>query len=130
MGQSLPALCHDCGGSYVLDKQQETICHAPDASDEGKRSSGIGEVPLSGLSVSADLTLLHQNSEKHLKVASNMLIKIQSLHDQVFMQNNQISDLQETVKFLAQQVKTLVDALAEDADPDAPLTTYMDGRPI
>lgn len=94
----------------VVDQRTgQTIWRAPDASDDGKRSSGIGELPLSGLSDTAYLIQLLRNSER---------------------QELQINELNKSVQFLAQQVKTLVDALAENADPDAPLTNYMSGKPI
>jgi hypothetical protein len=104
--------------SRILETMQGTtkLCPAPDASDEGKRSSGIGEQPLSGLNVSDGLTLL-QNS-------SVMILK------ELEYQRKDIKEMQQSIQFLAQQVKTLVDALAEDADPDAPLTNYLSGKPV
>lgn len=91
-------------------------CPAPPASDDVKSSSGIGQALLNGPLDSADLT--------QLLASSVMILK------ELGYQRQDIKDLQQTVKFLAEQVKTLVDALAEDQDPDMPLTTYMDGKPI
>lgn len=103
------------GGELVrfLIANGETLerrsCPVPAASDDEKRSSDIGEALLIGQSVRDELTLLLRNSEK---------------------QQKQINDMTEGIKFLAEQVKTMVDALAEDVDPDRPLTTYMSGKPI
>jgi hypothetical protein len=94
-------ICENCGG--------EIECHAPDASDEGKRSSGIGVPQQIGQSVPDVLIQL-------LKITEN--------------QQSQIEELTKGVEYLAQQIKGLVDALAEEADPDAPLTNYLSGKPI
>jgi len=101
---------------FCFSCNKDIKCHAPDASDEGKRSSGIGELPLNGQQAKEGLIQLLKNSE--------------AMMNQMLIQAEQISELQQGIKFLAEQVKTLVDALAEDADPDAPLTNYMSGKPI
>lgn len=87
----------------------EPQCPAPDASDDGRKSIAIGEVLPNGRDVLDVLTQLLLNSEK---------------------QQNQIEELTRGMEYLAQQVKTLVDALAEDADPDQPITNYLSGKPI
>lgn len=100
--QGAVTLCSNCGQEFKL-------CNVLPASDDGKRSSGIGQAPDSGPNVQGVLILLLESID---------------------LQKNRIDDLTNTVKFLAEQVKTLVDALADDTDPDAPLTNYMSGKPI
>ena len=84
-------------------------CPAPDASDEGKRSSATGVQQQIGQDAQDILIQL-------LKITEN--------------QQSQIEELTKGVEYLAQQIKGLVDALAEEADPDEPRTTYLSGRPI
>lgn len=90
-------------------KPRNNQCPAPDASDDEKRSSAIGELLLNGPLYSVSLIQLLKNSES---------------------QQQQINELTKGIQFLAEQVKTMVDALAEDSDPDAPIVTYMSGKPV
>lgn len=92
------------------------ICHAPDASDEGRKSSGIGEQQSNGLLLTEGLIQLQQNSEE--------------MFQYLRFQQKQIEELTASIKFLAEQVKTLVDALAEEEDTDMPMTNYLSGKPI
>ena len=104
----------------VKSTEKENKCHAPVASPEGKSSSGIGNPLLNGPLDSVDLTQLQQNSE-----AIFMMSKA------LEYQTKKIESLEQGIKFLAEQVKTLVDALAEEQeDPERPITNYMSGRPV
>lgn len=94
---------------FCFSCNKDIKCPVPDVSLVETSSNAIGALPLNGLNVSESLIQLLKNSE---------------------IQQNQINELTKGVEYLAQQVKTLVDALAEDADPDAPLTNYLSGRPI
>ena len=93
----------------ALEQLEKVPCLAPVASPEEKSSNGIGEAPRNGLTDSENLTLLLRSSE-------DIRVRVKNIED--------------SIQFLAEQVKTLVDALAEDSDPDAPLTNYMSGKPI
>jgi hypothetical protein len=91
-------------------KQELMKCRAPVASPEEKSSNGIGEVPKNGLTDSENLTLLLRSSE-------DIRVRVKNIED--------------SIQFLAEQVKTLVDALAEEQeDPDRPITSYMSGKPV
>lgn len=96
--------------------KKEQKCPAPDANDEGKSSPLTGEQQGTGPSVSESLTLLLSYSEK--------------IYLEMMEQKNLINDLRGGMAYLADQVKTLVDALAEDQDPDEPITSYLSGKPV
>lgn len=96
--------------------QELNQCHAPPASDDVKNSKPIGPRPKTE----------HSDSDALIQLQSNTATILQIVQ----LQAAQIKDLQQAFQFLSTQVKTLVDALADEADPDAPLTTYMDGTPI
>lgn len=87
-------------------QSKESQCLAQPASDGGNASS-------TGLV-----------SPGHAPVDSKTLFRL------INSQSQQIQELNQSVQFLAEQVKTLIDGLAEDADPDEPPTMYMSGRPI
>lgn len=91
-------------------------CHAPDASNAEKESSGTGALPLGGQSMLAVLTQLLSNSEK--------------MHLEMLDQKERINDLRNGMEYLASHVKTLTDALAEDQDPDQPISNYLSGKPV
>jgi hypothetical protein len=99
-------------------------CPALPASDDVKNSKPIGPKPKTEPSDSDALTLRQHNS------VNLILNALSSQAARITEQQHQITELTKGVEYLAQQVKTLVDALADEADPDAPLTTYMDGTPI
>lgn len=107
--QDQPTYCANC----LKDIQ----CPAPVASPEEKSSNGIGEQQKTGLNVSEGLTLLQNSSVMMLKELEYL--------------RADIKEQQQSIQFLAEQVKTLVDALAEEQeDPDRPITTYMSGKPV
>ena len=90
--------------------EEDGSCPAPVASHEEKSSSGIGNQPNNGPKEWASLTRLLMLSRE---------------------QSSRIIELEQAIKFLAEQVKTLVDALAEEQeDPDRQVTHYMSGKAI
>ena len=106
----------NCCAIHLLTKD-DNQCHALPALEDKQSSRPSGAKPKNEPSDSEDLTLRQSNSVK-------MILEM------IQLQAVQINELTKGVEYLAQQVKTLVDALAEDQDPDAPLTHYMSGKPI
>ena len=105
-----PTFCANCAEEIV-------ICPAPVASPEEKSYSAIGPMHLSGPSNTVDPIRAQAISEAVL--------------NQIYQQKAEISELTKGIQFLAEQVKTLVDSLAEEQeDPDRPVTAYMSGKPV
>lgn len=112
------------GPTYCGRCNLEITCPAPDASHEEKSSNSIGALLKSGPNDSEDLTLLLTRSGIVNQLMENQADRLTAIEQSLMEQYK-------SIQFLAQQVKTLVDALAEEMeDPDRPITSYMSGKPV